>query len=333
MNIEMVKTATHHRTIARELAHRCAVSEVFVTSLDSLGADEFVVGAQLPRMHAYYGDHAGQLGVRYDPLLVMEAARQAALALTHEFYGVPPEVVFIVRTFNGAGGDTAAWQIGTAPANLVMRVRVPRRHHSGETLTGLDMVLEIDGAAESMMTVDGSFSWTTPQRWSALRSAFRESLGLGRVVGATARTERAACAAVGRENWRNVVIGSPRLAGGTAHALLTPDLAHPVLFDHQLDHVPGSLLIEACRQTALAMVGRQLPRLECVASSFERFVELDRPAECVAEITGSQADRTVVHCEIRQCGEVAAQVDLEFAEDDLVADPPRAGATPGMDDV
>lgn len=320
MNVQTVKTATHLRTISRELAHRCAVSEVFVTSLDALGEDEFVVGAQLPRMHAYYGDHAGQLGLHYDPLLVMEAARQGAIALTHEFYGVPPEMAFIVRTFNGTGADTAAWNIATAPADLVMKVRVPRRHHSGDTLIGLDMVLEIDAGAELMMTVDGSFSWTTPQHWSALRSEFRDSLGLGPFVGAVAHTERADCAAVGRENWRNVVIGPPELAGAVARAALAPDLNHPFLFDHQLDHVPGSLLIEACRQTALAMVIPQPPRLECVGSMFERFVELDRPAECVAEITGSQADRTVVHCEIRQCGAVAAAVDLEFAEDDLVTD-------------
>ncbi len=326
-NMETVKTATHLRTISRELAHRCAVSEVFVTSLDAVAEHEFVAGAQLPRMHAYYGDHAGTLGLRHDPLLVMEAARQAAIALSHEFYGVPAEMGFIVRTFNGTGADTAAWTVGTAPADLVMRVRVPRRHVRGDTLHGLDMVLEIDCGGESMMTVDGSFSWVTPRQWAALRSAFRKSLELGPYVGASALSDRAACAVVGRENWRNVVIGPPQLDGNTARATLVPDLGHPFLFDHELDHVPGSLLIEACRQTALAMVLHRAPQLECVGSSFERFVELDRPAECVAEITGQQADRTVIHCEIRQAGAVAAEIDLEFADDELAfgAEQPETG--------
>ncbi|WP_378738618.1 ScbA/BarX family gamma-butyrolactone biosynthesis protein [Nocardia brasiliensis] len=326
-NVETVKTATHLRTISRELAHRCAVSEVFVTSLDTVAEDEFVVGAQLPRMHAYYGDHTGSLALRHDPLLVMEAARQAAIALSHEFYGVPADMAFIVRTFNGTGADTPAWEVGTAPADLVMRVRVPRRHVRGETVHGLDMVLEIDCGDESMMTVDGSFSWMTQRQWSSLRGAFRKSLGLGPYRGASALTDRAASADVGRENWRNVVIAPPQLSGTTARALLVPDLGHPFLFDHQLDHVPGSLLIEACRQTALAMVLHRAPRLECVGSAFERFVELDRPAECVAEITGQQADRTVIHCEIRQADAVAAEVDLEFADDELGfgAEGPEAG--------
>lgn len=316
-NVETVKTATHLRTISRELAHRCAVSEVFVTSMDSVAEEQFVVGAQLPRMHAYYGDHLGSLGLRHDPLLVMEAARQAAIALSHEFYGVPSDMAFIVRTFNGTGADTPAWEVGTAPADLVMRARVPRRHVRGETVQGLDMVLEIDCGDESMMTVDGSFSWMTPRQWAGLRGAFRKSLGLGPFLGASALADRAVAAEVGRENWRNVVIAAPELSGNTARAALVPDLGHPFLFDHQLDHVPGSLLIEACRQTALAMVLHRAPRLECVGSAFERFVELDRPAECVAEITGQQADRTVIHCEIRQADAVAAELDLEFADDEL----------------
>ncbi|MGW4773560.1 ScbA/BarX family gamma-butyrolactone biosynthesis protein [Nocardia sp. NPDC004278] len=315
-----VQTASHIRTISRELAHRCAVSEVFVTSLDAVGEHTFVAGAQLPRMHAYYGDHAGSLAVRHDPLVVMEAARQAAIALTHEFYEVPPEMGFVVRTFNGTGSDTTAWEVRTAPADLVMRVRVPQRHQRGGVLQGLDMVLEIESDGEPMLTVDGSFSWVTPRQWSALRSGFRESLGLGPFHGASALTERAAPAAVGRENWRNVVISPPVRTGTVARATLVPDLGHPFLFDHQLDHVPGSLLIEACRQTALSMLVRDLPQLECVASAFDRFVELDLPAECTAEITDQGAGNIVIHCEIHQADAVAAQIDLEFAEDALVSE-------------
>jgi hypothetical protein len=312
-----VSTASHARTIARELAHRYAVAEVFVTSLDTVAQDVFVAGAQLPRMHAYYGDHAGSLAMRHDPLLVMEAARQAAIALTHEFYGVPTDMAFVVRTFNGTASDTSAWEVGTAPSDLVMRVRVPQRHTRGGVLHGLDMVLDIECADVPMLTVDGSFSWVTSRQWSGLRSAFRDSLGLGPFRGASALTERATPAAVGRENWRNVVIGPPVLGGATTRARVVADLGHPFLFDHQLDHVPGSLLIEACRQTALSMVVHELPQLECVASTFDRFIELDLPAECVAEIVEQGAGSMVIHCEIHQAGAVAAEIDFEFAEDTL----------------
>ncbi|MFC9895184.1 ScbA/BarX family gamma-butyrolactone biosynthesis protein [Nocardia sp. NPDC127579] len=312
--------ASHLRTVSRVLAHRCAVSEVFVTSLDRIGPEEFLVGAQLPRMHAYYGDHASALGLRHDPLVVMEAARQASIAVTHEFFGVPPEMAFIVRTFNGTGSDTAVWETGTAPADLVMTVRVSGRHLHQGVPHGLDLVLDIACAGAPMMTVDGSFSWTTPQRWEAMRAGFRNSLGLGEFQGPGPVAERAPADVVGRENPRNVVIGPPCHAGRIARAGLVADLAHPFLFDHQLDHVPGSLLIEAARQTALTLLP-DLPRLVSVASGFERFVELDRPAECVAEIVESEVDPLVVRCSLEQAGAVAARVDLEFGTDPVLTDP------------
>ncbi|WP_245663326.1 ScbA/BarX family gamma-butyrolactone biosynthesis protein [Nocardia inohanensis] len=311
-------TATHVRTIPRALAHRCAVAEVFVTSLDTIGTDAFVVGAQLPRMHGHYGDHAGALGTRHDLVGVMEAARQASIAVTHEFYDVPTDRAFLVRTFNCTGADTSSWEVGTAPADLVMQVRALRKHRRGEELQGLDLVLDISSGGQPMGTVDGSFSWVAPAQWAAIRGGFRKRLGLGEFRGAGEIGERADAAAVGRENPRNVVIGPPVEADGRIRAAVVADTTHPILFDHQLDHVPGNLLIEAARQTALSAMRPEPRRLISVTSTFEHFVELDRPAECVAEITDSGVDTKVVRCEIRQAGAVAARIDLEF--DDRAAD-------------
>ncbi|QIS18627.1 ScbA/BarX family gamma-butyrolactone biosynthesis protein [Nocardia terpenica] len=305
-------TATHIQTISRHLAHRCAVSEVFVTSLHADTPDSYTVGAQLPRMHAYYGDHLGPAATLYDPLLVMEAGRQAAIALTHEFFGVPRDMAFVVRTFNGSGVDTAAWRIGPAPADLVMTVQIVRRHERAGRIQGVDMILDIACGGTPMMTVDGSFTWVTPSHWERLRSGFRTGLGLGEFDGTTVPGERAEPATVGRENRRNVVIGPlrPHSTGGAA--ALVADTGHPFLFDHPLDHAPGSLLIEAARQTATALLGPNPPQLLCVAATFEKFVELDHPAECVAEII--HTDPVVIRCDIHQDDTTAARIDLEFAE-------------------
>ncbi|WP_024803273.1 ScbA/BarX family gamma-butyrolactone biosynthesis protein [Nocardia sp. BMG51109] len=307
-----VQVASHTRTISRLLAHRCAISEVFVTSLHAQSPDDYVVGAQLPRMHAYYGDHTGSGAGHYDPLLVMEAGRQAAIALTHEYFGVPQDMAFVVRRYNGIAADTEAWEIGGAPADLVMAVRIARRHVRGDVLCGLDVVLDIERDGVAMMTVDGSFTWITPKQSDRMRSQFRESLGLGPFRDALVHGERAVPAAVGRESHRNVVVGPVRRTRSGATTELVADTAHPVLFDHPLDHVPGSLLIEAARQTAVALLMPRAPRLLGVASSFDRFVELDRSAECSAEIT--ELAPTTIRCDILQCGAAAARIELEFAD-------------------
>ncbi|MFE3188349.1 ScbA/BarX family gamma-butyrolactone biosynthesis protein [Nocardia sp. NPDC059240] len=304
--------ASHVRTVPRALAHRHAVAEVFVTSLDAEAEDSFVVGAQLPRMHGHYGDHAGVLGEYHDLIAVMEAARQASIAVTHEFYDVPTDSAFLVRTFNGTGIDSIAWEIGSAPADLELRVRALREHRRGEALEGLDLVLDISCGGAAMGTVDGSFSWVDPRQWSAIRRGYRKQLGLGPFETPASAGPRAAAALVGRENPRNVVIGVPEATPARARAAVIADTTHPILFDHQLDHVPGNLLIEACRQTALTM-GADPRRLVSVTSAFDQFVELDLPSVCVAERTESGVDATVVRCEIRQAGGVAARIDLEFA--------------------
>ncbi|ATL68094.1 ScbA/BarX family gamma-butyrolactone biosynthesis protein [Nocardia terpenica] len=311
-DIARPSVATHLRTISRHLAHRCAVSEVFVTSLHTHTPDSYTVGAQLPRMHAYYGDHVGPAATHYDPLLVMEAARQAAIALTHEYFGVPGDMAFVVRTFNGSGVDTAAWRIGPAPADLVMSVQVGRRHERAGRVQGVDMVLDIACGGVPMMTVDGSFTWITPSQWEQLRGSSRTGLGLGEFDGTAVPGERADPKAVGRDNRRNVVIGPLQRHSEGGTAVLVADTGHPVLFDHPLDHAPGSLLIEAARQTATALLGPNPPQLLCVASTFDKFVELDHPAACVAEIV--HTDPMVVRCGIRQGDTLAARIDLEFTE-------------------
>lgn len=58
---------------------------------------------------------------------------------------------------------------------------------------------------------------------------------------------------------------------------LRMDTRHPVLFDHQVDHVPGMVLLEAARQAATAVLGGPsiLPvGLDC---EFHKYAELDLP--------------------------------------------------------
>lgn len=330
MNLEaVVAGVSHQQPVRRELTHRAAVAEVFVTSLAARDGGGYLAGAQLPRMHAYYGDHTGAPARLHDPLLVMETARQASIALTHEFFGAPLDSAFLVRTFNGTGVAGIAWECTPEPTNLVLAVDVPRVHRQAGAVRGLDMVLEISCPAGPIMTVDGSFSWTSPDRWSRLRGAFRQSLGLPPAVGAPVAAEPVPPGTVGRENRRNVIVGAPEQADVPEHAIpaaraaappvgaavavpLAVDPMHPFLFDHRLDHVPGSVLLEAARQSALTLLAAT-PQLLSVTSRFDRFVELDLRAECRAEVTGRADGRTTVHCVIAQEA-TAAEIDLTFLD-------------------
>ena len=287
---------SHQQTIRRELVHRTSISEVFVTSLSqghraSSDAD-FVAGAQLPRMHAYFGDHRGAQYGRHDPLVLMETARQAAIATTHEFFDVPLDSAFLVRQFNGVthandGADAAAWEVGNRPTDIDIALRVNNRHMIAERLRGLDMVIELSWGGTMLMTVDGSFSWTSPQQWRGLRAQARAGAAPGPVWAGVAAQPHD----VGRVDARNVVIGPVVYEKGQAIAEIVTDTGHPGLFDHDLDHLPGSLMLEACRQLAIAHFGDGV-RLGSVRSTFGQFVELDRPSRCVLVPDPAPHERT-----------------------------------------
>ncbi|MFI9504217.1 ScbA/BarX family gamma-butyrolactone biosynthesis protein [Nocardia sp. NPDC052566] len=312
VTVEIIGQERHLWTVSRRLVHRRAVAEVFVTSLEQLSSSEFAAGVQLPRTHAFFGDHSGVSEYQYDPLAVMEAARQAAIAISQQYFDVPYRVAYILRTFSGQATDSTGWYIGGTPADLLLTVRVSRVRQRDNVVHGLDMTLTAERDGEPLMAIDGTFSWLPPDKWSALRTDVRKQLGLGEFDGSPAPGPRAHAALVRRKDPRNVVIGPPVVDAETARAALVVDTTHPTLFDYQLDHVPGTLLIEACRQTALVGLGVPDLCLRSVSSSFERFVELDIPAECVAVTTDSSRTGGEVTCRVVQHGAPAAHVTLRF---------------------
>src|SRR5438067_13397321 len=72
-------------TVPRQLVHKAAIEQVLLSDHQGIGDREFVCAAQLSRAHAYYSDHLLRL---YDPLLLLEIARQAVALGSHEYFGV-----------------------------------------------------------------------------------------------------------------------------------------------------------------------------------------------------------------------------------------------------
>ncbi|MFF3420051.1 AfsA-related hotdog domain-containing protein [Streptomyces sp. NPDC002698] len=78
--------------------------------------------------------------------------------------------------------------------------------------------------------------------------------------------------------------------------LLTPNLDHPVLFDHTGDHIPGMVLLEAARQAAHATANTPAFTPTHTTTTFTRYTEFDHP--CTIEVTHTQPDNnttTTIH--------------------------------------
>nr|BFD91863.1 hypothetical protein KitaXyl93_32230 [Kitasatospora sp. Xyl93] len=256
----------HDRTVSRHLVHRTAVSEVFLTGWRSTGPYGFLLGAQWPRLHGFYR----LPGDRYhDPVLLAETIRQAGLLIGHAGFGVPRGHHFVMEDLSYAldGSGLPGLAVTTGPASLMLAVDcedVRMRH--GE-LVSLRVCVDVTRDGRPIGRGTGRLRVVSPASYARLR-------GPGRRTAAPRPPAPAAPELVGRAQPADVVL-SPTLAPDTW--LLRADATHPVLFDHELDHVPGMLVLEAARQAAQRLRHPEPVVPVELVTSFERYIELDRP--------------------------------------------------------
>lgn len=304
-------------TVPRSLVHRAAVAEVFPTDAEPLGGDRFLVAAQLPRTHAFFSDAVLPY---YDVLVGMETARQGGVLIAHRFYGVPTDFAFVLDAVDFTVDDADAARIGPAPGRLLLEFQISEQVYRRGTLSTLKFAVEgtIDGVPYAHGSGSMLFLPRATYRRVRAQARVRGAGGLVLVPDAAVNP-----AAVGRRDERNVVLAAPRQGaapGGIVSDLIV-DQGHPCLFDHPLDHVPGMLVMEACRQGALLAATQATARppealITACAMRFESFAELDAVARCVATpgvITERDDGRVAVPVEVRieQDGRTVATSTLE----------------------
>ncbi|WP_162002521.1 ScbA/BarX family gamma-butyrolactone biosynthesis protein [Streptomyces sp. CB01881] len=297
----------HARTVSRHLVHRSAVSEVLITGWHATGPYDFLLGAQWPRVHGFYrlpGDR------HHDPVLLAETVRQAGLLIGHVGFGVPHGHEFaldeLCYTLGPAGLDALA--VTAAPASLMLEVGCHDVRMRHGRLASLRVHAEIRRDGRLVGHASGQLRVFSPVAYARLRGAGNRPAGPWIPDAPTAPE------LVGRDRAADVVLGPSPVPGSW---LLRADARHPVLFDRDPDHVPGMLVLEAARQAAhrLRHPERVVP-VELV-SSFNRFIELDRP--CLVRAVrepgtglggGAESRRVPVRVLLVQDGRTAAECRL-----------------------
>ncbi|MER5398016.1 ScbA/BarX family gamma-butyrolactone biosynthesis protein [Streptomyces sp. NPDC002599] len=316
------------RTLPKELVHRSATAEVFLTDAERHGENEILLAARFPRRHAFYDDTTGP-GDRLDPLLLLEACRQGIFVVAHRHLGVRLGHKFLLRAVEFEVPDPAALTREDRPTEAVVVTRIEKRFRTRAEVRGLRLcfTLAIGGREALLARID--YSWMPPEDWTRLRAGQRGALGLPAVPVAL-RGARVDPALVGRRTPANTVISPPRTANdGTHTADLVAETSHPTLYDHWVDHVPGMLELEAFRQLALracvsaGTVRTPSPLPVALRARFRRFAEMDLPLVCRTAPARPGAD---IECTLRQPGTLAAEASIRLADPDTR--PARSVAAP-----
>jgi 2-oxo-3-(phosphooxy)propyl 3-oxoalkanoate synthase len=318
------------RTVPRELVHKSAVSEVFLTDSLETGADRFLLAAQWPRDHAVF--RPGPDG-HTDSMVIIETMRQAGMLVFHRYYSVPLSVPFIVRSLDFEIIDPAAL-VGTgAPQEATLDLRVT----FASTRMGRRRAFEM----ESMVRVGSGpvcarVTFTGDLLDKALYQRLRArpdnlaplppAVGLGRQLAP-------APVAVGRTRAKDVMLTAPDdVRPGRWELRMDP--THPTFFDHGSDHVQAIVLLEAMRQsgflaapapTRLSGPGAGvLTRLRAEFHAYGEFapaIVLDAAAE---PEDGRPSDERAVQVLASQAGRPIASARMEFRRPNQL----RAGVGP-----
>lgn len=279
-------------TVPRQYVHRTAVSEVFLTDWRRAGSGAWVVSAQWPRAHSFYGPVDGL----HDPMLLVETMRQASILLAHVAHGVPLDHPIIWQDLRYSVNPEALRVTG-APAEIALHITDHALLYRGRRLAGARLRFHVLRDGAELATAELNFACQTPAVYRRLRGEYSD------LQRANARTldlaEPVAPRLVARDRTSDVVL-SP-----TGHAnrwQLRVNTAHPVLFDHPVDHAPGMLMVEAARQAAHAAAGPGFALPTDMECSFHRYGELDAP--CWVEVTPGHdgRGRRLLDIDIQQNG-------------------------------
>ena len=312
--------------VRRDLVHRANEQEILVSPPWRTPQGEYGGATVTVDIGPYYRDHPGNRWL--DVLLLIEAGRQAALSAAHEFEGLSDDIAFFFNSIDMEVTDLAS--LGGLDGELTL------------TTTFEELRLRSDGAPKQIAyTQRGTDSTGRPlvrtsmtvqgvpkRRYPELRAYQRDGSAAPTTAalrtGAGRPADLSTPASVARTQAANVVLAGLRAEEGGLGALLAPDFANASLFDHDYDHFPAMVLIEAGRQLALAGTGRPAEHVvTAVRATFEHFAELDRETRLVARHDGRWVD---VECV--QDGLVVTRMSFETRRADASAEAGPDGGRP-----
>lgn len=320
--VEVAASLNFLQPVSRQLVHRAAVAEVFITDALQVGEDRCLVGAQWPRDHALYYPDAQGLS---DPLLLTETVRQALVYLAHEYYGIPLGHRFVGSDTHFEITDHEALLVGDAPLHVTLDARwswvanrPPRRFGMQ-----VDVVVSVAGrecarAGLRVYAVDESLYRRL--RWRGTKGQSHDEAARGGHSAAT----RLPAADVGRLRAKDSVLG--RTEAGEWRLLV--DLHHAVLFDHPGDHIPLMVTLEGARQLGHRLIHRRHDAsagavLRAVQMDCPAFADLDEPVRLCAELQppATASDVTRLRVTAVQREDAVATVAMEWLPRVLPAAP------------
>jgi haloalkane dehalogenase len=235
------------RTISRESLHKRSVEEVFVTDVRLNGQEAGAIAAQLPRSHSLYCELADG---HHDLLLLLEVGRQGMTFFGHGGLDAAKDMAFVMASIEAEVVDLDAMRRTHAPSPMTLHVPPGEARRNGKGRLR-SYTMQGAGYIDSRLAiiVRGTAILIPASLYERARRVPTGEVPAEERVPSPVDPMR-----VGRHDPRNVVVSDLLRERGRWTTRLVVDPAHPSFFDHELDHVPGMLMLEAARQAAMLLL-------------------------------------------------------------------------------
>ncbi len=280
-------------TVARQLVHKLAVSDVLITDAVEAGRDLLILAAQWPRQHHYYSVAGGAL----DLVLIAETLRQATILCAHRFYAVPLGHAFLMDRLI-VKRDVGHGRRGV-PQEVMIKVEMDRVERRHGRLLSLRSSVEFKIGSQIVGAGQGYLRVVDPRVYARMRGSAKPP-----ATGATLDSFVRGVALSPVE----AAVELPR------RWQLHLDRTHAVFFDHPVDHIPGMVFMEASLQAARAATGWADGELTHFDGTYMQFVELDTFVEVSTPVVKfGSSSRSFVDVMFSQGGStaVAVRVNVE----------------------
>ncbi|MEU6094337.1 ScbA/BarX family gamma-butyrolactone biosynthesis protein [Streptomyces sp. NPDC047079] len=298
-----------HQHLPPAAVHKAVGDQVLLTDARQIGDNRFLVAALWPGDHLLYQPDSSGSG---DPNFVLESVRQAAIHLSHRFFGIPDRGwAFVLSRFEVDVTSPRLPHVAGAAVPTTLDISCTHtERRSGSAAMSIKADVIVDGVRHAYAAV--RWNILPARQYAALRMRNRPTPTATSRNLATLPTIGVSPEVVGRRRSGDVLLAEA--AGLPDQAwVLAMDRTHPVFFDHESDHIPGMVLIEAVRQAAHAADTRLAgpargTHPSCLVADFECFCDLDAPVLVAATnaahghrafiVTVEQGDRTVVRAHL-----------------------------------
>lgn len=273
---KLIEPLSCSKSLDKKILHRIHDSEVFLSKCVLISENSFSALANIPNYHEYYLDH---LNNQFDPLFLLECARQAETYIAHTYYDVPLSNKFILNNWSLKCTD----DFKTNPANyncyLNLKIFAYDSKKLKNQLYQQKYKIDVFNQDSFIASIYIAVTYVTDSSYKRIRGNCQEKISKFNSMKSQERCNIINPKLISRSLYKNVVISEPLIQQELC-VLLHVDFNNISYFDHPQDHYPAMLLLEAGRQLSLLYLNitkRNIPSI--IFKSFESthfaYVEFD----------------------------------------------------------